>query len=62
MVAFNEGQAAATDRGSTQNLPWVEKYRPKLLEDLVSQKEIVKAGYGICAFLFKPIPYYVFSL
>src|SRR5687768_3798080 len=57
MVAFNE----ATDRGTTQNLPWVEKYRPKLLEDLVSQKEIVKAGYGICAFLFKPIIMFLVS-
>ena len=24
------------------NLPWVEKYRPQTLDDLISQKEIVR--------------------
>lgn len=27
--------------GSTQNLPWVEKYRPKTLDDLISHKDII---------------------
>jgi replication-associated recombination protein RarA len=27
------------------NLPWVEKYRPKSLVELVSQEEIINAGY-----------------
>lgn len=27
-----------------KNLPWVEKYRPASLEDLVSHQEIIKAS------------------
>lgn len=27
--------------GSAQNLPWVEKYRPKSLDDLISHKDII---------------------
>ena len=28
----------------TQNLPWVEKYRPKHLDDLISHKEIISTS------------------
>jgi hypothetical protein len=29
------------DKSFTENLPWVEKYRPTELDELVSQKEIL---------------------
>ena len=29
---------------SVSNLPWVEKYRPESLDDLISQKEIVSCS------------------
>lgn len=32
----------ATDNEKSANLPWVEKYRPKKLEDLISHEEILK--------------------
>lgn len=32
----------ATDNEKSINLPWVEKYRPKKLEDLISHEEILK--------------------
>ncbi|KAI4485158.1 PREDICTED: replication factor C subunit 5 [Polistes canadensis] len=32
----------ATDNEKSTNLPWVEKYRPKKLEDLISHEEILK--------------------
>ncbi len=33
--------AAEEVRPKSQNLPWVEKYRPKHLDDLISHKEII---------------------
>ncbi|XP_076670543.1 replication factor C subunit RfC3 isoform X2 [Andrena cerasifolii] len=32
----------ATKSGASTNLPWVEKYRPKELDDLISHEEIIK--------------------
>ncbi|XP_043670890.1 replication factor C subunit 5 isoform X1 [Vespula pensylvanica] len=32
----------ASDNETTTNLPWVEKYRPKKLEELISHEEILK--------------------
>lgn len=35
-------QAMTAKVGTFQNLPWVEKYRPKKLDDLISHEEIIK--------------------
>jgi hypothetical protein len=40
-VTNNSSNDTATKSGGRQQLPWVEKYRPERLEDLVAQDDIV---------------------
>lgn len=36
-----------------QNLPWVEKYRPKQLDDLISHQDIISTSKKYIAFIKK---------
>lgn len=39
---LNKGKGKAQENGQeTVNLPWVEKYRPKDIEDVVSHQDII---------------------
>ena len=42
-----------SSRIAASNLPWVEKYRPESLDDLISQKEIVSTHIKVFQMFFK---------
>ena len=50
-VAHDDGLASRLSRTTqtTQSLPWVEKYRPDALSELVSQGDIVSTRACKCA-------------
>ena len=38
------------DKTAASNLPWVEKYRPKQLEDLISHEDIISTSWFIVVY------------